>query len=340
MTFCQDGGKLFCMKKLLTQHILPHRRKNRFYNHATDVPENFLTQTIPSFIQSLKGRRCRLPQEPASWVIPASFIERSVQPLITWLGHATFLIQVNNINILTDPVFGHASWLFPRLVPLSAMPEQLPPIDLVLLSHNHPDHASIASLRQLKGEHVQYAVPMGDRNWLIKHGFEQTHEYQWWEQESVALQGSSLDITFLPACHWSQRGLFDRNKSLWGSWMIQSGDTTLYFAGDTAYWHHFQAIRQEFSRIDAALLPIGPCEPQPWMQRTHMNVEQALMAFHDLDAHHFFPMHWGTFPFGTDDFDGPFKRLHVQWQTQPYAPSKKLIHAKIGQTISFEETHV
>jgi len=325
-------GEIIFMKKLLTPHLIPLVRNNRFFNHKEDHPESIFLHTIPSFITSLKDRFNRRPSCPLDWVMKPSFVPEQ-KPTITWLGHATFLIQINGVTILTDPVFESPSFLFPRLIPSIVTAKQLPSVDLVLLSHNHPDHTDIKSLKQLSNNDDRlYAVAQGDKSWMMAQGFKRVEEFGWWEQMEVQAPVGSVTITFLPAHHWSARGLFDRNKSLWGSWMIQAGDHVIYFGGDTAHWKHFSAIAQEFPSISAALLPISPCEPAEWMQRTHMNPEQAVMAYKELKAAKCIPMHWGTFPFGSDYFEAPIKRLLSAWE-QATLPAETLALLKNGQSI-------
>jgi N-acyl-phosphatidylethanolamine-hydrolysing phospholipase D len=153
-------------------------------------------------------------------------------------------------------------------------------------------------------------------------------EHTWWQKYTMLNQ--SITCTFLPASHWSQRGFFDKNKSLWGGWMIMSKDYCIYFAGDTAYDDHFVNIAQQFTDIDIALLPIGPCEPRKWIQHSHMNALEAGQAFIDLKARHFIPMHWGTFYFGVDAFDAPMQQLK-QWVNANHAAYNVHI-LKIGES--------
>lgn len=323
------------MKKFLNSKLLPVTRNSRYYNHEQDHPESFLFQTIPSFVQSVLSRKKVSEEFRKEWVCDLIWPDKQADQ-IAWLGHATFLMSLSGVTILTDPVFGSPSRLFARTLALPLAPADLPPIDFVLLSHNHPDHHDLASLQQLRDwQNITYLVPQGDRAWLVKKGCRKVIEYTWWEQEQFQVRDSTIEFTFLPACHWSQRGLVGRNKSLWGSWMIQAASKSIYFGGDTAYWEHFQAIKAEFDQIDVALLPIAPAEPSPWMQRTHMSAEQALKAFQDLNAGTFIPMHWGTFPFGKDDFQAPIDRLKAGW-TDVLATHKKIIIPKVGQLLTHE----
>ena len=177
---------------------------------------------------------------------------------------------------------------------------------------------------------VQFLVPLGDKAWFKRYGYplSQVTEHNWWEDKIF----TNITFTFLPTYHWSQRWIFDRNKSLWGSWMIQVGGATIYFGGDTANWDHFQQIAHHFPVIDVALMPIGPCEPRSWMEKAHLSPEQAGDAFLQLNAKHFIPMHWGTFYFGIDYYEQPLKRLMQWWKLNTDKLVNKELHLnKMGQ---------
>ncbi len=296
----------------------------------------------------------------------------SKEPVITWIGHATFLIQVNGLNILTDPIFGNASAFFPRVLPPGIALAQLPAIDIVLLSHNHRDHCDLPSLRAVQKAYpnLQILAAHGDKAWLQRRGLCNVQEFEWWQDYTHG----GVAFTFLPAHHWSAQGIWDRNRSLWGSWMISApahpavpaeasgegwelvegranGSTgsrlrqgsdgqaprtdiaSIYFAGDTAYSPHFAHIAYHFPNITTALLPIAPEFPHPSMRKSHIDSAQAVQAFLDLKAQTFIPMHWGTFPFGTDTFLGPIERLRAAWATHG-APEHNLIIPKVGQRIA------
>ena len=217
---------------------------------------------------------------------------------------------------------------------------------------------------------------MGINQWLEKKGFARVIEHNWWDTYTHSSHSeSNVAFTFLPAHHWSAQGIFDRNKSLWGSWMIThsksfapteaigrvegsersypstrtscsigtnekkshdlvSSARKIYFAGDSAYGDHYKHIAAQFPSIHTALMPIAPGEPDPWMRKSHMDASQAVQAFIDLGAHHFIPMHWGTFQFGLDTFAGPLERLQNAWAVhQLHEKEKKLTIAKVGQRL-------
>lgn len=249
-----------------------------------------------------------------NFVVQPSFPQQSIEPKVTWLGHSTFLIQVAGKNIITDPIFGSLSFIFRRLIPSVIQVKDLPKIDYVLISHNHFDHMDSKSLQAIKkySPDAKYLVPMGDKEWFDRRAFQNVSEHMWWDQ-IIDEQSKDFKFSFLPANHWSQRTLFDKNKSLWGSWMIEAQGFKIYFAGDTSWGNHFAQIGDAFKDIDIACLPIAPGEPHEWMKETHINAREAVKAFIKLKAKQFIPMHWGTFHLGFDDFYAPLKLLKQSW---------------------------
>ncbi|KKP29341.1 MAG: Outer membrane protein romA [candidate division TM6 bacterium GW2011_GWF2_30_66] len=283
------------------------------------------------------------------------------EPVITWIGHATFLIQIGGVNILTDPVLGDAGILYKifykRLFKPGISANKLPNIDFVLISHNHMDHMDAESLLSLKNhKNIHFLVPKGNKRWFDKRGFAKTSEYCWWDKEVFSydsfddfgnidktLSNSQINFSFLPASHWSQRGVFDKNKTLWGSWLIEYKNSEIngfkiFFAGDTAYDQHFKEISQEYPGINIALMPIGPCEPRKFIAHHHVDAKESLIAFSDLNAEHFVPMHWGTFPLGAENFDLPLHRLVNGWSDfyeSGLLDGKSLHLPQIGQKVKF-----
>lgn len=341
------------MKFNKRRHFLrPFFRSGRFYNNFKEQEFlsrqsyfqtlmyllNSLYREIKMVIKSVRAGENRLPKDVRKWLAPDKIVRYSQEPLLTWIGHSTFLIQVNKKNILTDPIFGAASIFFPRILPPGIDPQKLPRIDYVIISHNHLDHMDYQSLILLRdaNPHLQVLVPAGDQDWFKKNHFQNVVGSAWWKQHLFG----DITFTFLPAFHWSQRGLFDRNKSLWGSWLIQTAGQSIYFAGDTAYSHHFKAIAQEFKQIDIAIMPIGPCEPRKYMFDTHVNAEEAGEAFLDLNAQQFIPMHWGTYHFGVDNFETPIRRIQRWWKkNRPILKNKSLLIPKFGKSIQLHKTN-
>jgi len=265
----------------------------------------------------------------------------STNPTVTWIGHSSFLIQIAGMNIITDPIFGQTSILYPRLLHAGIEMSCIPPIDFVLISHNHRDHMDKNSLLFLKNNSDgSFLVPKGNKPWFNHYDFARVTESTWWESHCFLSKNdllTEIKFTFLPANHWSQRGLLDKNRSLWGSWMIECKGHTIYFGGDTAYCLHFKDIADAFPEIHVALLPIGPCEPRAWVKESHLDAYEAGQAFLDLNAKNFIPMHWGTFPMGVDSFDRPVELIKKWWSINNNQLQNKTLHLpKFGEPILFD----
>ncbi|MBT3456301.1 hypothetical protein HN446_04510 [bacterium] len=284
-----------------------------------------------------KGRVYPSIDEKTHWIENNTIVvDKSEKPIVTWIGHATFLIQIGGVNILTDPVYGDLhKIMYQRILPEGIPFEKLPKIDFVLISHNHRDHMDEKTLSRLKRNYnPTILVPEGNKTWFKESGFEKVFEYTWWKKHKVSFCG--VEFTCLPARHWSVRNI-RRNETLWCSWMISHNYRNIYFAGDTAYGKHFATIKNEFNRIDVSLLPVAPCKPRELLKDHHMDPIDAGRAFIDLGARHFFPMHWGTFGFGSDYFDDPIILLKKWSQANEIHLLGKTIHyAKVGQEIRLD----
>ncbi|QDG49706.1 MBL fold metallo-hydrolase [Persicimonas caeni] len=213
-------------------------------------------------------------------------------PKVLWIGHASFLVELDGFRAVVDPVFGGASAFVPRKAPTPFDVEELPHVDAVLITHGHYDHLDRASLKRLaaeQGSDTTVVVPLGLGS-VIPDGFERVVEVDWW----TAVDFGGVDATLVPAQHWHRRGLADTNKALWGGWVLQ-GTHTLYHAGDSGYFGGFEVIGEVYPEIELAMLPVGAYEPRWFMRPQHMNPEESLQAFDDLGAAHFAAMHWGTF---------------------------------------------
>jgi len=236
------------------------------------------------------------------------------QAAITFVNHATVLIQLPNLTILTDPMWseraGPVSWLAVKRVRKPGIPfEELPKIDLVLVSHNHYDHLDLDTLKRLNAKfRPRFLVPLGNKALLESEGIGRVEELDWWDQVTL---GPDSRIILTPAQHFSSRGLFDHNRSLWGSYLILHYGRSIYFAGDTAYSSHFLEIRRRFGAVDLALLPIGADEPRAFMMLAHMNPADAVQAHVDLGAQYSVPIHFGTFHLGIEPIDQPLIDLNA-----------------------------
>ncbi len=227
-------------------------------------------------------------------------LERILRPdpskiQITWIGQSSFLIQVDGMNILTDPVFSDRaspfSFIGPKRVAPPGIPfEALPPIQAVVISHNHYDHLDAPTIRML-GNAPRYIVPLGLAAWFSGQGITNVTELDWWQE---ARMGRSV-ITAVPAQHFSARTLFDRNKTLWAGWIIRADAGTVYFAGCTGYMPEFKKIGKRFGPMIVSLLPIGGYSPRWFMRPVHMDPPEAVQAHRDLGSGVSIAMHWGTF---------------------------------------------
>jgi len=328
------------------KRIMPHIHKGRFYNYEHEPHKSIVLPTLGMYLSRLLNPRYSLSKFH-NWnaheqhIIHPIPVSHETAPTITWIGHASFLIEFPHLTIITDPVFGNITPFFRRFSPPGIARDTLCDIDVVIISHNHRDHLERSTIRYLASKFdCVFFVPSGDGALLKQWGVRRVVECMWWDQHTTnhpyIATPTPGTITFLPAYHWSQRTLFDKNKSLWGSWMIEVGNYRCYFAGDTAYGPHFQVIAQEFPQIDVALLPIGPCEPHRWLKNSHLNAEQACEAFCELKAAVAIPMHWGTFGFGIDDPLTPLSRVQQCW-TERYAQrhaTQMLCPLRIGQALA------
>lgn len=231
---------------------------------------------------------------------------------VTFINHATFLIQTGGLNILTDPIWSlRASpfqWIGPkRMRPPGIRFEDLPNIDLVLISHNHYDHLDIHTVKRLQQEHnPHFIMPLGVSLYLHQNGITQTTEMDWWERREFS---STISISAVPSQHFSGRGLSDRDKTLWCGYMLETDAGTVYFAGDTGYDGFFKEIGSKFDPIDLALIPIGAYQPRWFMEPIHVDPEQAVQIHLDIGAGKSIGMHFGTFPLADDGMNEPLEEL-------------------------------
>ncbi len=242
----------------------------------------------------------------------AADLERILNPgsglQVTWIGHATMLIQYRGINILTDPMFSDRasplSFSGPkRYRPPALQIKDLPKIDYIVISHSHYDHLDKKSVQTL-GSGPLWLVPLRLREWFINNGIkkERVVEFDWWDAQHF----SPVTITATPAQHWSARSLWNRKKTLWASWMIEIDDRTIWYSGDTGYNPlQFKEIGDKFPRIDLALISIGAYEPRWFMKDMHMNPEEAVQIHGEINSRYSLGIQWGTFQLTAEPIDDP-----------------------------------
>ncbi len=224
---------------------------------------------------------------------------------ITWVGHSTLLIQVEGLNILTDPIWSDRasplSFAGPkRYMPPGLLFEDLPNIDVVLISHDHYDHLDKETLLKL-GNKPLYLVPLGIGELLQDWGITHFAELDWWGSNRV----NGIELICLPAQHFSGRTLTDRDQRLWASWLVKGKTLKIYFGGDSGYFPGYKEIGTKYGPIDFAALPIGAYKPRWFMAPVHMGPKEALQAMADLRANTFVPIHWGTFDLADEPLDDP-----------------------------------
>ena len=237
---------------------------------------------------------------------------------VTWIGHATILLQLGGVNVLTDPQFSERAsplgFAGPeRKVRLPATLAELPRIDVVVISHNHYDHLDLASVRALAaqpGGSPLFLVPLGVDRWMREQGIARVQGMDWWQAVDVT---PAVKVHFVPSHHWSARGLFDRFATLWGGYVVERAGARpwkFYFAGDTGYAPLFRnELRARFAPIDLAALPIGAYEPRWFMRNQHINPEEAVRIAGELEARQALAMHWGTFELTDEPLDQPPRDL-------------------------------
>ena len=253
---------------------------------------------------------------------------------VTFIGHATFLIQTAAGNILTDPMYseraGPLNMVGPRRVRQPAVRfDDLPPISTVLLSHNHYDHCDRRTLGMLAARFDPLVVtPLGNGAVVRSAGIRRVEELDWWQEAKTA----ALPIALTPAQHFSARGPLDRNRALWGGFVLTAGDAHIFFAGDTAYASFFADVRRRHGPIDLALLPIGAYEPRWFMQILHMNPAEAVQAHLDLEASESVGMHFGTFQLTTEGIDEPLRALEEACRAKNI-PASRFRTLRFGESL-------
>jgi L-ascorbate metabolism protein UlaG (beta-lactamase superfamily) len=281
-----------------------HFNGQRFFNKYSSFKSSFL-----------KFLKWRLESRKGSW---PKWIEN--KPLrkpkergkddsltVTFINHATVLIQLGKINILTDPIYSQRpspfSYIGPKRVRAPGVKfEDLPPIDVILISHNHYDHLDIPTLKKLsKRDHPIILTGLGNGLLFQENNIEPFKDMDWGD----IFNHKGVNFHFLTSQHWSGRGFTDRLKTLWGSFLIEKNGKKIYFAGDTGYGPHFKEHAKRFGPIDLSLLPIGAYKPRWFMKFSHLSPEDALKAHFSLKSKKSMAIHFGTFSLGDDSFSDP-----------------------------------
>jgi L-ascorbate metabolism protein UlaG (beta-lactamase superfamily) len=320
-----------------------HRPDGRFRNPWPD-------SDVKGFKALLRWRLIDRPREKIAPNPPEESFPRATpgfwsprarpgQRSITWIGHATTLIQLGPLNVLTDPVWSKRAsplqWIGPkRFMSPGVAFDALPDIDLVLLSHNHYDHLDATTVRRIakRFPNASWLCPLRLGSLLRSFGVRHLVERDWWQ----AVETPNFKAVATPAQHFSARGLGDRGDTLWCGWTIESDGFRVYFAGDTALHPDFDQIGSRLGPFDVMLLPIGAYEPRWFMRAVHMNPEDAVDAYRAIVGSSgttpaCVPIHWGVFRLTDEPMDEPPRRWNEAWRTAGLDPRANWLMA-IGET--------
>ncbi len=293
----------------------PRGENGRFRNPSGDLSHGSFGVRFPFFLRRIAGSFRSRPGAPERVPNDGAWLRenaRHSEPTVTWVGHATLLVQMDHVSFLTDPIWSDTaspvSFAGPRrFVPPGLALEDLPPIDFVVVSHAHYDHLDLRTLEALaeRDPATVFLVPLANGALLRKRGIGNVQELGWGETSEI----EGVTVYCLPARHWSQRGLNDQNTRLWASWAVTGPERRFYFAGDTGFFDGFATIADALGPFDLAAVPIGAYEPVAMMRESHLNPEEAVRAALDLDARRALAMHFGTFDLSDEPLDEPPRRF-------------------------------
>ena len=293
----------------------PRDAAGRFTNPGGDSSHGSFGVRFPFFLRRIGGIFRGRPGVPIRVENDGVFLRENAEhsvATVTWVGHATLLVQMDHVTFLTDPIWSNkpspVSFVGPRrFVSPGIALEDLPSIDFVVISHNHYDHLDLPTLAALaeRGPETRFLVPLGNAELLRQIGVEHVEEFDWGDTTQLG----DLTIHCLPSRHWSKRGVGDDRKALWSSWAMDGPDRNFFFSGDTGYFDGFSRIGEALGPFDLAAVPIGAYEPAKMMQDSHMNPEQAVRAALDLDAGKAIAIHFGTFDLSDEPLDEPPRRF-------------------------------
>jgi L-ascorbate metabolism protein UlaG (beta-lactamase superfamily) len=293
--------------------VSDHCDGERFFNPAGQRPAAGFSSLPKWWYQRMRGQGTPWPKTvpaPATPQLPAAV--PAGQVAVTFIGHSTFLLQLPGLTILTDPVFsqraGPFSWAGPkRMCPPALALADLPPIDVVLVSHNHYDHLDLPALRWLGRERRPLMVTtLGNKAWLERRGVERVVELDWWQAHRATAE---LEIVCTPAQHFAARWPWDRCKTLWGGFALRTPAGGIYFAGDSGLCGAFEEIGTRLGPFALALIPIGAYEPRWFMQPVHCTPGEAVQIHRAVRARQSVGMHFGTFQLTDEGIDAPLHDL-------------------------------
>lgn len=291
-----------------------HFDGERFFNPSGHNPRGFRDLLKWQFSRTRASWPAWI-EDTAKPTLPAALGARECS--VTFVGHATFLIQFAGLNVLTDPIWSErcspVAWAGPKRVRAPGIGfDALPRIDLVLLSHNHYDHLDLPTLKRLHATHRPLIVTtLGNKPFLADEGLDHTVELDWWQAHEPK---PGVKVTVTPAQHFAARGITDRFKTLWGGFALETAAGKLWFAGDTGYFDGFKSIGEKLGPFDLAFIPIGAYEPRWFMQPVHCTPAEAIQIHRDVRARRSLAMHFGCFPLADDSYELPmtdFRAAHA-----------------------------
>ncbi|MDX2169472.1 MAG: MBL fold metallo-hydrolase [Deltaproteobacteria bacterium] len=305
------------------------RDGDRFVNLAGPRPQAGASMMLPFLLGKVWGSLTGSPA--ATPHVPFDVDAMRHNPSVTWIGHSTFLVRMDGVSFLTDPIFSEraspVSFAGPARVVAPGVPlEALPRLDFALVSHDHYDHFDLASITALARRGVPVFVPLG-LGALVREAGGQAIELDWWESRQIG----RVTVHCVPAQHFSGRTLTDGDRTLWSGWVVTGPSRRFYHAGDTGYFDGFRDIGARLGPIDLAAIPIGAYDPSAIMQFVHMNPEEAVQAAVDARAATVVGMHWGTFNLTEEPMDEPPRRFHAEI-------SRRAMDGIAGWTLAVGET--
>lgn len=318
----------------------PRTEDGRFENLEGPLRQGGVSVRFPFFLRRFAGSFRTRDGAPPRVPNDGAFLRENAlhsEPIITWIGHATVLVQMDHVSFLTDPIWSRTASPFAfagprRFVPPGVALDALPPIDFVVISHNHYDHLDLGTLEALadRDSRTRFLVPLGNGGLLREHGIANVEELDWGETRQVG----KVSVHCLPARHWSQRGMRDRNRALWSSWAVVGETRRFYYAGDSGYSSVFARIGEALGPFDLVAVPIGAYRPVAMMQDAHMNPEQALRVSVELQAARALGVHFGTFDLTDEPLAEPAVRFRAAGERAGLAPERIWILA-VGETRNF-----
>ena len=317
----------------------PHHTAKGFRNNYIATVSKTFSELVRWQIERLEFGLPKPPQQPVPMQTPdlaaiqhygTQTDDKSASPAITWIGHASMLVQAGGLNVLTDPVFSERASPVQFLGPRRAQPPgialaDLPLIDVVLISHNHYDHLdktsviAIAERSRAAGKPTLFLVPLGIKTWFADLGITNVVEMDWWDSRTY----KGVEFNFTPVQHWSSRGIGDRSETLWGGYAVFAPDFQWYFSGDTGYSKDFIDTRARFATrqtpekgggFDLALIAVGGYQPRWFLTEQHVNPDEAVQIHQDLGAKRSVGVHWGTFELTDEGLDLPPRDLALAAQ--------------------------